>query len=145
MDFPGSSDSKESTCNAGDTSLIPYLVAQRVKHLPAMQESWVWSLGGEDLLEKEMATHSSILAWKTPRTEKPGRLQFMGLQRVGHDWAASLSLFTFWRRKWLLTPVFLLRKSHGQRSLASWCPWGSQRVRLDWATNTLTFSNSSWG
>ena len=67
------------------------LVAQTVKRLPAMQESWVQSLGGEDLLEKEMATHSSTLAWKTPWTEEPGRLQSMGSQRVGHDSATSLS------------------------------------------------------
>ena len=56
-----------------------------VKHLPTMQEIWVQSLGWEDLLEKEMATHSSTLVWKIPWTEEPGRLQFMGLQRVGHD------------------------------------------------------------
>ena len=61
------------------------LVAQSVKHLPARRETWVRSLGGEDPLEKEMATHSSILAWKTPWTEKPGRLQSMELQRVGYD------------------------------------------------------------
>ena len=61
------------------------LVAQTVKHLSAMQETWVRSLGWEDPLEKEMATHSSILAWKFPGTEEPGRLQSMGLQRVGHD------------------------------------------------------------
>ena len=61
------------------------LVAQRVKRLPAMQETWVQSLGQEDPLEKEMATHSSTLAWKIPWTEKPGRLQSMGLQRVRHD------------------------------------------------------------
>ena len=60
-------------------------VAQRVKHLPAMQETWVRSLGQEDPLEKEMPTHSSTLAWKIPWTEKPGRLQSMGLQRVRHD------------------------------------------------------------
>ena len=54
------------------------LVAQRVKRLPAMQETWVRPLGQEDPLEKEMATHSSTLAWKIPWTEKPGRLQFMG-------------------------------------------------------------------
>ena len=53
------------------------LVAQRVKHLPAMQDTWVQSLGQEDPLEKEMATHSSTLAWKIPQTEKPGRLQSM--------------------------------------------------------------------
>ena len=56
-----------------------------VKHLPAMQETWVQSLGLEDPLEKELATHSSIPAWKIPWMEEPGRLQSMGLQRVGHD------------------------------------------------------------
>ena len=56
-----------------------------VKRLSTMQETWVQSLGWEDLLEKEMATHSSILAWKIPWTEEPGRLQSMGLQRVEHD------------------------------------------------------------
>ena len=61
------------------------LVTQMLKHLPAMQETWVRSLGWEDPLEKEMATHSSILAWKIPWMEKPGRLQSMELQRVGHD------------------------------------------------------------
>ena len=60
-------------------------MAQTVKHLPTMQETWARSLGQEDLLEKEMATHSSILAWKIPRTEEPGRLQSMGSQRVGYD------------------------------------------------------------
>ena len=61
------------------------LVAQTAKHLPAMQEIWVRSLGREDPLEKEMATHSSTLAWKIPRTEEPGGLQSMGSQRVVHD------------------------------------------------------------
>ena len=61
------------------------LGAQMVKRLPTMQETWVRSLGWEDPLEKEMATHSSVLAWKIPWTEEPGRLQSMGLQRVGHD------------------------------------------------------------
>ena len=61
------------------------LVAQMVKCLPAMQETWVQSLGQEELLEKDMATHSSILAWRIPRTEEPGGLQSMGLQRVRHD------------------------------------------------------------
>ena len=60
-------------------------MAQRVKRLPAMRETWVRSLGQEDPLEKEMATHSGILAWKMPWMEKPGRLQSMGWQRVGHD------------------------------------------------------------
>ena len=61
------------------------LVAQTVKRLPTMRETWVQSLGQEDLLEKEMATHSSTLAWKIPWTEEPGRLQSMGSQRVRHD------------------------------------------------------------
>ena len=61
------------------------LVAQRLKHLPGMRKSQVQSLGQEDPLEKEMATHSSTLAWRIPWREKPGRLQSMGLQRVGHD------------------------------------------------------------
>ena len=59
------------------------LVAQTVKRLPKTWETWVRSLGQEDPLEKEMATHSSILAWKIPWTEEPGRLQSMGLQKVG--------------------------------------------------------------
>ena len=77
-----------------DTSLV----AQTVKHLPTTQEAWVQSLSQEDLLEKEMATHSSILAWKIPWMEEPDRLQSKGSQRVGHDWATSFSLnlsFTF--------------------------------------------------
>ena len=57
------------------------------------QTGWVWSLGQEDPLEKEMATHSSILAWRIPWMEEPGALQSTGLQRVRHDWATSLSLF----------------------------------------------------
>ena len=61
------------------------LVAQMVKRLPTMQETQVQFLGWEDILEKEMATNSSILAWKIPRTEEPGGLQSMGLQKVGHD------------------------------------------------------------
>ena len=60
-------------------------MAQTVKNLPAMQETHVQSLDGEDPLEKGMATHSSILAWRIPWTEEHGRLQSMGLQRVGHN------------------------------------------------------------
>ena len=61
------------------------VVAQTVKRLPAMQETWVRFLGREDPLEKEMATHSSNLAWRIPWTEEPDRLQSMGSQRAGHD------------------------------------------------------------
>ena len=66
------------------------LLAQTVTYLPAMPETRVQSLGLEDPLEKEMATHSSILAWRIPWTEEPCRLQSMGSQRVRHDWATSL-------------------------------------------------------
>ena len=76
------------------------LTAQSVKNLPAMQETWVQFLGWEDPLEKEMATHSSTLAWKISWTGEPGRLQSMGLKRVGHDWATSqefkVKRFCFW-------------------------------------------------
>ena len=66
-----------------------FLVAQMVKNLPAMWETWVRSLGWEDLLENGMAVHSSMLAWRIPQTEEPGRLQFIGSQRVRHDWATK--------------------------------------------------------
>ena len=104
MVFPDSSAGKESTYNAGNSSLIPgsgrspreeiayplqyswaSLVAQLVKNPPAMQETWVQSLGWEDPLEEAMATHSSILAWRILRTEEPGGLWSIGLQRVRHD------------------------------------------------------------
>ena len=68
------------------------LVAQRLKCLPPMWETRVWSLGRDNPLEKEMVTHSSILAWRIPWTEKPGRLQSTGSQRVGHNWVTSLHL-----------------------------------------------------
>ena len=61
------------------------LVAQRAKNQPVVQETWVWSLDWEDPLEKQKATHSSILVWRIPWTEEPGRLQSMGSQKVGHD------------------------------------------------------------
>ena len=76
MGFPSSSDGKASACNAGDLGSI---------------------LGWEDPLEKEMATHSGILAWKSPWTEEPGRLQSMGSQRVGRDRVTNT--FTFYKKK----------------------------------------------
>ena len=68
-------------------------MAQTVKHLSTMQETRVQSLGWEDPREKEMAIHFTAIAWKIPWTEEPGRVQSMGLQRVGQDGATSLSLF----------------------------------------------------
>jgi len=83
------------------------------------------------LSEKAMALHSSTFAWKIPWTEEPGRLQSMGSRRVGHDWATSLSLFTFmrWRRKWQPTPVFLPGESQGRGSLVGCRLWG--RIESD--------------
>ena len=80
---------------------------------------------------KAMAPHSSTLAGKIPWMEEPGRLQSMGSLRVGHDWATSLSLFTFmhWRRKWQPTPVFLPGESQGQWGLVGFRLWG--RTELD--------------
>ena len=84
----------------------------------AVSRSRFWSVYGFST-EKAMATHSSTLAWKIQWTEEPGRLHSMGSQRVGHDWATSLSLFTFmhWRRKWQPTQVFLPAESQGGRRL----------------------------
>ena len=84
-----------------------------------------------------MATHSSTLAWKIPWTEEPGRLQSVGSQRVGHNRAISLSLFTFmhWRRKWQPTPVFLPGESQGWQSLVGCRLWGrteSDMTEVTW-------------
>ena len=108
------------------------LVAQMVKHLSAMQETQVRSLGWEDPLEKEMAAHSSILAWKIPWITEPGRLLSMRSQRVGHDWATSLSLFIYIIIYILLTPKFL--------SLArflSWNPYLYMHPRTQIITLTI--------
>ena len=80
--------------------------------------------------------HSSTLAWKIPWTEEPGGLQSMGLLGVGHDWATSLSLFTFmhWRRKWQPTPVFLPGESQGQGSLVGFRLWGCTELDTTEAT-----------
>ena len=72
------------------TIVCAFPVAQMVKSLPAMQETWVQPLDWEDALEKEMATHSSILAWEAPWTKEPGGLESMGSQRVRHDWATNI-------------------------------------------------------
>ena len=117
MDFPGSSVGKESTCNARDPRWILGLgrspgegkgyplqyswasfVAQLEKNLPAMQETWVWSLGWEAPLEKGIVTHSSILAWRIPWT-----VESMGSQRVRHHWVT----FTFHSHKFIF-PLFSL-------------------------------------
>ena len=86
-----------------------------------------------------MAPHSSTLAWKIPWMEEPGRLQSMGSRRVGHDWATSLSLFTFlhWRRKWQPTPVFLPGESQGWGSLVAAVYEVAQSwTRLKWLSSS---------
>ena len=88
--------------------------------------SYIYTYMYMHISEKAMAPHSSNLAWKILWTEEPIRLQSMGPLRVGHDWATSLSLFTFmhWRRKWQPTPVFLPGESQGQWSLVGCHLWG---------------------
>ena len=82
-----------------------------------------------------MAPHSGTFAWKIPWTEEPGGLQCMGSLRVGHDWATSLSLFTFmhWRRKWQPTPVFLPGESQGRGSLVGFPSMVLHRVGHEWS------------
>ena len=86
--------------------------------------------------EKAIAPHPSTLAWKIPWMEEPGRLQSMGLRRVGHHWVTSLSLFTVmhWRRKWQPTPVFLPRESQGRGSLVGCHLCGSTESEMTEAT-----------
>ena len=84
----------------------------------------------------EMAPHSSTLAWKIPWTEERDGLQSMGSRRIGHDWATSLSLFTFihWRRKWQPTPVFLPGESQGRGILVGCRLWGRTELDMTEAT-----------
>ena len=94
------------------------LVVQVVKNLPAVQETWVWSLGWEGLLEKGMATHFSIFAWRIPWTEEPGGLQSVGLQRVGLDWVTNT--FTLYMEMMLdkkqIWVIFLFEFKMGQKA-----------------------------
>ena len=86
----------ENMCHDLEASLV----AQIVKNLPAIKQTWAQSLGWEDPLEMGMATHSSILPWRIPLTEEPSRLQSMGSQRVGHDWVttfSTVSLYIFFK------------------------------------------------
>ena len=107
FDFPGGADDKASVYNVGDLGLIP-------------------GLGRP--LEKEMTTHSSILAWRIPWTEEPSGLQSMGSQRVGHDSVTNTFIFI---GPWAVAqsfkgPVLLHGKSHGWRSLVGCSPWGRE-------------------
>ena len=119
-----------------ETILIARHVLLTVRCLPSMrdpniplclrvQQSLPENISLACLREKAVAPHSSTLPWQIPWTEEPGGLQSMGSLRVRHDWATSLSLFTFmhWRRKWQPTPVFLTRESQGRGSLVGCCIW----------------------
>ena len=128
MCFPDGSDGKASARSVGDPGSIPglgrspgegigyplqyswaSLVAQLVKNSPAMRETWVWSLGWEDPLEKEMAAHSSVLACRIPGTGEPGGLPSTGSHRVGHNWsdlAAAWSVWFFFKHHSLLLLLF---------------------------------------
>jgi len=128
-----------------------------------MQEMWVWSLGQKDPLEKELVTHPSILAWRIPRTEEPGRLQSMELKRAGQDWAhthTSLFLIHTYIYHHQLVPYtitadwlnYLEKAMAPHSSTLSWkIPWmkepgrlqsmGSQRVRHNWMTSLSLSAN----
>ena len=153
MGFPGSSDVKESACNAENAGLIPgsgrstgegigcplqyswaSLMTQLVKNLPATLETWVWSLGWEDHLEKGKATHSTILAWRIPWT-----VYSMGWQRVRHKWVT----FTFNRDSvsWghcvgVTEPVPHLSGAVGWYTLTRGCRWGSEWGEMAWVCLT---------
>ena len=99
-----------------------------VKHLPAMKEIWVRSPGREDPVEKEMATHFSIPAWKMPWTEEPFRLQSMGSQRVIHDWATSLTYKT----------------NKNSISLTGWLQWWNERIIVTLSNDKASINLSSF-
>ena len=107
-----------------------------------------WNCNNEfprgDLLEKAVATHSSTLAWRIPWMEEHGRLQSMGSLRVGHDWATSLSLFTFmhWRRKWQLCSILAWRIPGTEEPVG--CRLWGRRVGHDWATSLSFFTFMHW-
>ena len=103
------------------------LVAQMVKHLSTMRETWLQSLAWEDHLEKEMAIHSSTIAWKIPWTEEPGGLKPTGSQRVGHDWVTSLSLSLTWGVPLSVSYHFAF----------SYCSWGFQGKNTEVVCHSL--------
>ena len=108
------------------TFLIPLYTVWSLVFLLTQQPPPLHLSSNSRCKEKAMAIHSSTLAWKIPWAEEPGGLQSKGSLRVGHNWATSLSLFTFihWRRKWQPTPVFLPGESQGWGSLMGCCLWG---------------------
>ena len=94
----------------GIESLSPSFQADALTSEPAVKETWVQSLGQEDLLEKETATHSSILSWRIPWTEEPGRLQSIWSQRIGHDWTTNTTIIRL--VKWIAFKFKLSKSQH---------------------------------
>ena len=156
MGFPGRSAGKESACNAGDPSSITgsgrfpgegmgypiqyswvFLIAQMVKNLPAMQETWVQSLGWEDPLEEGMATHSSILDWRIPWTEEPGGLLSMRSQiwTSLSDQAQHNKCLAAWR----ISAAFI----RGKRPVIP-SVWPSAWLSYGQWSHWLTTSSSEW-
>ena len=125
------------------TLLTASLVAQMIKNLPVMQETQVWSLGHEDFLEKRMAIHSSILAWRSPWTEEPGGLQSMGPQRVGHDWAVN-TIYTLLEKAMAPHSSTLTWKILWMEEPGRLQSMGSLRVRHDWAASLSLFTFMHW-
>ena len=152
-------------------------MAQVVKNVPVMQETWVWSLSQEDPLEKGMVTHSSILTWRIPWTEEPVKLQSIELKIVGHGWATNTHTHTHthtrlpmwlsgkestcqcrrcrrygydlwvwkipWNRKCQPNLVFLPEKSHGQRSLVGYTPWGhTESDTTEWVSEWHSYKKN---
>ena len=133
---------KNKSCIAGvshqGTHLSLSSLLSTVQHCPLVVRRARRSLILPSLIPwaKAMAPHSSTPAWKIPWMEEPGRLKSMGSLRIGHDWATSLSLFTFmhWRRKWQPTPVFLAGESQGRGSLVGCRLWGRKESDTTEAT-----------
>ena len=122
------------------------LVAQLIKNLPAVQETWVRSLGWEDPLEKEIANHFSTLAWRIPWTEEPGRLQSMRLQRVGHHWATNTCTSFFFMAEsnstvdsWTQKHVFVNPTSIAESKTTLSSCWCGCSLRTDGMKLTIPF------
>ena len=124
-------------------------MTQKAKNLPAMQETWVQSLAWEDLLGEEMATHSSILAWRIPRTEEPGGLQSKGSWRVRHSWmtncderAVRLSQWKRWSKRGHISPPswnnYKIRTKHEMTPLRHWTLDNSQCDPWETRENKVT-------
>ena len=99
------------------------------------QDMWVWSLGREDALEKEMATHSSILAWRTPWTEEPGELQSIGSQRVGHDWGDLACKHSRTKSKPLLRYILANTRIRASK----FCHWSVNYLLREWGREVQSF------